>query len=397
MYLSTKQHDQLQIIVTSFEIPYRSYVASEILNRFPTESDFVTDVAGRVSFPSKESNYQVINSELGKIKANPVAYYNLLVNANLAKNNGMVVDEISVPNVSTIISLTIIFKDIFLSFLSKFKDEETYLTQALKYKYVRNKLDHRGCKTLETTDMIISLEFIANALLHLNSDKSLFWEKSFADISKEVKALQTATIEIPISIHNIQDMPFPDMRIVCRDKEIQEIKEFVYGRAGALRKQASMVLFGYGGVGKTALVLEAVKQIIQDLQDNSTMNDYHPEFVLFFTAKEESLSFSQTSGKIQNIPSRYSFKEASELIQNIFGMLKITSFAGYDKSGLIIVDNLETLSSEERKKVEDFIRFCSPQNIQYIITSRNEENYECRKKLLDLRMMYQAVNLSVNT
>ncbi|UKI16584.1 MAG: hypothetical protein L6V87_01410 [Ruminococcus sp.] len=72
-----------------------------------------------------------------------------------------------------------------------------------------------------------------------------------------------------------------------------------------MRKQVSMVLFGYGGVGKTALALEVVKQVIKDIQDNTTINGYRPDFILFFTAKEEALSFSSTTGKIQNIPTRF--------------------------------------------------------------------------------------------
>jgi len=256
-----------------------------------------------------------------------------------------------------------------------------YLNQALKYKYVRNKLDHRGYKTLESADMVITTEYISNSLLLLCDDSSLFLEKSCDDIIKEAKALQTSNPSIPIPIHNIPEMPFPDMKIVCRDEEIAEIKEFVYGHPGALRKQASCVLYGYGGVGKTALVLETIKQIVQDLQDNTTMNSYKPEFILFFTAKEEMLSFSRTTGSIENLSARYSFRNADELICQIYEKIGVESFLGYDKSGLIIIDNLETVSTEEREKINEFIRFKSPQQIQYIITSRNEEDYECRKKI----------------
>ena len=381
MYLSSKQHDQLQIIVSGFEIPFRSHIADVLLGIYSTESSFTSDVNTRTLPTIRNQNYQVVNSELGKIKSAPQVFYRYLVNSKNAMNNGVVEQEIDVPNVTTLIALTIIFKEHFSSLLLNFRDENTYLTQALRYKYVRNKLDHRGCKTLETLDMTISLDFVSNSLLCLSNNAALFWDKTFNDISKEVVALQTSIIEIPIPIHNIPEMPFPDMKIVCREKEIAEIKEFVYGRPGALRKQASCVLFGYGGVGKTALVLEAIKQIVQDLQDNTTVNQYSPEFILFFTAKEEALSFSKTTGKIQNIPNRNSFKTADELISNICNALSISSFAGYTKSGLIVVDNLETLPTDERKKVEDFINYNSPQQIQYIVTSRNEENYELRKKL----------------
>lgn len=381
MYLSSKQHDMLQIIVMGFEIPYRSYVATEIINRFPTKEDFYLELSNRQNFSTSNSDYQIINSEFGKIKVNFSHYYALLQNAYNAKNKKIVDEEINVPDVSTLIAFTIIFKELFSPLILKFKDESVYLNQSLKYKYVRNKLSHRGCKTLETSDMIITTEFINNSLLLFCDDTSLFLDKDCENIIKEIVSLQTSENTIPINIHNIQEMPFPDMKIVCRDEEISRIKEFIYGQPGALRKQASCVLYGYGGVGKTALVLEAVKQIVQDLQDGTTINSYKPEFILFFTAKEEFLTFSRTTGKIENLSNRYSFTNADELINQIYEKLRIETFKDYSKPGLIIIDNLETVSADEREKINKFVRFQSPQQIQYIITSRNEEDYECREKI----------------
>lgn len=382
MYLSSAQHDKLQIIVTNFEVPYRSYIASEFIQRFPTEKSFSDEIARRTSTSTRNANYQVVNSELGNIRANPSNYYKLLTASKKAQDDKIVSEDINVPNVSNVIALTVIFKELFSSVILRFRDENTYLEQALKYKYVRNKLDHRGCKTLETEDMVITLEFVTNIMLFFKGNDGLFWIKKYDEIIKDIQSLQSSSVTIPINIHNIYDMPFPDMKIVCRDRELQEIKEFVYGRPGALRKPSSYLLFGYGGVGKTALALEAVKQIIQDIQDGSTINDYSPEFLLFFTAKEESLDFSQTTGKLQNIPNKYSFRNSDELIDNIFSALKIPNFQNYRLPGLIIIDNIESLSATERKKVEDFIRFSSPAQVQYIVTSRNEENYEQRKTLV---------------
>ena len=47
-------------------------------------------------------------------------------------------------------------------------------------------------------------------------------------------------------------MPYGESRIVCREHEIQKIKNFVYGNPDDLRKQHSFCIYGYGGVGKTA-------------------------------------------------------------------------------------------------------------------------------------------------
>ena len=127
MYLSTGQHDQLQIIVTGFEIPFRTYIATEILKRYPTESSFITDVSNKTSLPINNSNYQVVNSELGKIKNDASRYYTLLKNVHQIKGTSIVINEIKVPNVSTTIALTIIFKELFTSLLLQYKDEATYL------------------------------------------------------------------------------------------------------------------------------------------------------------------------------------------------------------------------------------------------------------------------------
>ena len=382
MYLTAKQHDKLQIIVTGFEVPYRSFIASKLISIYPKESNFSNAVASIQSYKSTSPHAKMVNSEFGKIKSNPSAIYQLLVNANTARVKKIVDKEINVPSVAQLIALTVMFREHFGELILCANDEPTFLYQAANYKYVRNKLDHRGCKTLELSDMNLALDFISNLSVYLSTfDSSLFWDKEYSQISKEVASLQTKSVNIPIEIHNIQDMPFPEMRIVCRDEEVSVLKQFVYGRPGALRKQPSFVLYGYGGVGKTALVLEAVKQIVQDLQDETTINNYSPDFLLFFTAKEESLDFSHTTGKIQRNSNRHSFGTANELISSIYNYLKIESFSGFKKNGLIIVDNVESLSAEERKTIEDFINYDSPLQVQYIITSRNEENYSCRKKL----------------
>ena len=47
----------------------------------------------------------------------------------------------------------------------------------------------------------------------------------------------------------------------------------------------------------------------------------------------------------------------------------------------MVVDNLETLSVEERKKVKAFVETQTPSEMQFILTSRNSEDYEVNYKL----------------
>lgn len=52
-----------------------------------------------------------------------------------------------------------------------------------------------------------------------------------------------------------------------------------------------------------------------------------------------------------------------------------------EKNGLIVIDNFETLSEVEKAKINDFIIYESNPNIQYIITSRNEEHIDTNYQL----------------
>ena len=104
MYLTTKQHDQLQILVSGFEIPYRSYIASELLKAYPSEASFASALISRPLFPNSNKQYQTINSEFGKLKTNPSRVFTLLMNSLNAMRDKIIPDEIDVPNVATIIS-----------------------------------------------------------------------------------------------------------------------------------------------------------------------------------------------------------------------------------------------------------------------------------------------------
>ena len=176
-------------------------------------------------------------------------------------------------------------------------------------------------------------------------------------------------------------MPYGESRIVCRDEEIQMLKSFIYGKPEDLRKQHSLCLYGYGGVGKTTLVLEALKQIVRDVQDDTTINEYRPQYVLFFTAKQRRLDVAAETGKIIENSMRSHFSTADELIELILSELALDSFRKFKDEGLIVIDNLETLSVGDRERIKAFVETQTPSEMQFILTSRNSEAYECNYKL----------------
>ena len=130
-----------------------------------------------------------------------------------------------------------------------------------------------------------------------------------------------------------------------------------------------MCIYGYGGVGKTALVLEVLKQVVRDIQDETTTNEYQPQYVLFFSAKERRLDIAPETGKIIENGMRCHFSSADELIHLILDELGLESFRKYREEGLIVIDNLETLSLDDREKIKVFVETQTPSEMQFILTS----------------------------
>lgn len=376
MFLSNHQHEQLRTIVMDFEIPYRAFVAKRIFDTYATENDFINALQEKANPENYSSDIIPISNYFSQFKSNPKKLYSLLKNVNDIFGKSIVEDSVEVPFVSQINALVLVFSDIFSDYILRFYEASSFWEQADRYHYVRNKLSHPGCKTLEKLDMEISLEFILTSMVYLSQNESeCFYVESFDQINKKISALSSTKVEIPVPINNFAEMPFSESRIVCREHEIENIKKFVYGRPGALRKKSSLCIFGYGGVGKTVLVLDAVKSIVQDLVDKTTINDYSPEFILFVSAKKSKLNISITTGSIEELIIKTAFDDFASLKKLIFGYLGINTFENYEKQGLIIIDNLETIDKSERTKINEFIEYESPAQVQYIITSRNEEPY----------------------
>ena len=379
MYLTTNQHNRLRTIVMNFEIPFRTFIACEILEKYSTVEMFCSAL---MSKDEPEGISQTFRSQIGKIKSQSERVYSLLALSRESMKKRIIKKEINVPDVATIVGLIMIFHVEFKGFIQCFSDYDGFITQIEKYHYIRNKLNHPGCKTLEDQDMVLALSFISSACVYIGIEhEECFWEQPEDTLYQEIRALETLETRKISIINNFVEMPLLERKIVGRDKEVENIKKFVYGVKGGLRKKTSLCIFGYGGLGKTALVTETVKSIIQDVMDEVTINGYVPEFILFFTAKEEMLDLSYTSGNIQKRNYKHNFSTFEELEEKIYKVLEIDSFDNFDKKGLIIIDNLETLSEQERAKIKEYIDFMSPIGIQYILTSRNEEEYEERMKL----------------
>lgn len=241
MYLSTKEHDQLRTIVMGFEVPFRTFIARRLISIYETESDFANSLNQKVLTTGLS---EMFSSEFGKLKASPSHYYKLLIDAVQACSDKCVSSEINVPNIATLITLYEVFNDKLADFMCAFSDHMLFVSQMEKYKYVRNKLDHPQSKTLETEDMYPVLAFVKEASISIFvCDENCFWDKQQNEIENEVLALETKNRYNPIECNNFSIIPFSENSIVCRQQEIDNIKWFVYGKPGALKKKDFTMYF----------------------------------------------------------------------------------------------------------------------------------------------------------
>ncbi len=379
MYLSTQEHDQLRTIVMGFEIPFRTFIARRLTSIYNSEAAFSVAINNAVIPPDSPA---FVSSELGKIKSNTAKYYNILLDAVQACSYKCVPSEIDVPYVATLITLYLAFENNIRDFLKGFSNHSIYADSLDKYKYARNKLDHPQSLTLQEENMFPVLSLVKDAITAIYIvDAECFWDKSEEEIENEVIALETKVRKNPIGINNFSVIPFSDNSIVCRQHQIDKVLSFVYGKPGTLKKKSSLSIFGYGGVGKTAIVTEAIRIIVRDVLDKHTINGYLPQFILFFSAKKTKLDYSYTTGNLIEEVVTTDFSTCKELETSIYKFLNIDSFSNFSGNGLIIIDNFETIDQNERELIRGFIDTRSPQNIQYIITSRNEEPYEERMSI----------------
>ena len=379
MYLTIKQHDMFRTLLMGFEIPYRAYIANIITTTYSTDLAFETTMKQKYATLSSSSPQFLRDVLANAVSCNKLrATYQKFETANTSVDE-IVTSDIDIPMVGALNLVTFALTENFGDLYSLFGSYSKFCDLAEKYRYCRNKLDHPGCRTLEDSHLVPVISFVKDICILL--DERHFLQKSKNTILSEITALQKRKVVIPIAKNNFFEMPYGESRIVCRDKEIEHIKTFVYGSPNDLRKQHSFCVYGYGGIGKTALVLEALKQIVRDVQDGTTINEYNPKYILFFSAKKRKLNIASETGKFIEQKIRCHFETADDLFELLLSELGIDSLRKFKDEGIIVIDNLESLSLEERNKIKTFIDCQTPSEMQFILTSRHSEEYDINFKL----------------
>lgn len=380
MYLSTENCFKLDEIVKSFEVAYRSLVSKRIINSFKTEREFYVALDNIKIEASNLVNSGKLHSNYTRLKKNKKEVYteinysaSCMLKKDYQKNDVIYVGEL--------VDLTLFFFASHFNDLSaNFENNEQFIYYSVKYQAIRNDLSHPASSKILMEDCKLILYFIRSLMEKI--DTECYWYVSKDGISSKIESFLSKMEDFPISIHNIDEVDIQHKRLLFREEELLELKTFILGNGNLLyRKSSSVVVYGYGGVGKTALVIEFIHQLVKDIHDGKISSKI--DYLLFFTSKEDRLEYSQTSGELYVNPLKKQIGSFNDFINALCKHLNISDSNDLsmikDLNGVIIIDNIETLD-QEKEKILNFIKYNCPRGMQFIVTSRNEERF-CEDKL----------------
>lgn len=389
MYLSVANCFKLDEIVKSFEVAYRSHIVSVLKTEYPTLSDFSLAISTlNNSFQHSSIVYtHKYKSKLSKIESEIGTFYKSIEDCYddyIAKDY----KEHNVPYVSEIIEyVNFFYNNCFRDLSKSFSTIEEFKDYSAKYHLIRNNLSHPASSKIIVSQAKEVLSFIRKQLINIEDSK--YWFVSKKELSKKIEDFIN-NIEInPLKIHNLDNISFNHKKLICRDFELNNLKELIFGKDVGYRKSGSVIIYGYGGIGKTAIILDFIYQSIKEIYDN--INKIELDFLLFYTSKEEILTFSETSGKLYINEIKKQISSFEDFKTKMYSDLNITNLTEFQsKKGLVIIDNFETISINDKTEFFEFIKQ-SPRTIQYILTSRNEEPCEDKIHLKEFKEIESGI------
>jgi Txe/YoeB family toxin of Txe-Axe toxin-antitoxin module len=383
MYLSVSNCFKLDEIIKSFEVAYRSHIVCELVSRYTSLSDFSIAInkleasfqpSSIIFTPKNKGKLKKIKSEISDSYNAITKCYDDFVNQDYTEHN--------VPYVGEIIEyVNFFFNNCFNDLTKGFTTIEEFKDYSTKFYLIRNSLSHPASSKIIVQLAKEVISFIKKQLLNIEDAK--FWFVTKRELSRKIEELVNNIEFNPIKIHNIENIGFNHKKLIRRDIELDNLRSLIFGKDESYRKSGSVIIYGYGGVGKTALVLEFIYQTLKEIFDNSIKVEF--DFVLFYTSKEEVLSFSEMSGKLYINEIKKQIGSFDDFKSKVFNDLQISNEQELrQKKGLIIVDNFENISVDDKAAFLDFIKQ-SPRSIQYILTSRNEEMCEDKIHLREFK------------
>lgn len=378
MILNQQSVGILSNIILDFEVAYRSLVVKKVYDECSTIVDFERKIQQiRALYHGNTTdtvplNYMKMKNKISTYNSKKVRnVFGTIENTMKSYSQKKLVSDEDVLMVNELIELILFFyKPIFEDLGTKFGGGDTLEQELNFYKDIRNASSHRGSKIISHNEAIRVLKFISKNIEILEDD--YFWYVSKTDLNKEINNLMKK-IKIDNRIkHNLYQVNKKHKILLEREDEYSVLRERILGKTGSLRKSGTVLIQGSGGVGKTALALELCYEVL------SRDEQYNIDFILFLTSKEEELSYNSVTGEIRLDILTPKFKDLKDIESSLSELFSINNkttpvqdiLSKY--SGLIVLDNFETIDVNEQQKINDFISKCS-NNIQFILTSRPTE------------------------
>ena len=375
MYISVAQSNHLDRVVKSFEVVLRSFIADNVAGRFPdvhalsSALTAITLPAGVVYSKKFESKIRSMIREVGSL-------HRVILDCRKSITSRRFDND--VPYVSELFDfLLIFFNDIFshVNVTRGFSTVEEFHYCCTIFHQVRNNLSHPASRPIVEADAAKVVYFIEN--LSLTLDDRYFWFCSRDDLKKGISEYSQSFATTELLAQNLSFAGPSYKQLLCRDVELGKLYSAIIGTRDTQRLAGSVVLYGYGGVGKTALTTDFLFRLIRDKKDG-----LHPnlKFLLFFSSKDEYLRTSTASGQLYIDEVRPQFSTLQELENLVMIALRLGSIKEISElgQGIIVIDNLENIPAREKSNVIAFIKSL-PRSVQFIVTSRSEEL--CEEKI----------------
>lgn len=376
MYISKKECIKLDEILKGFEVAYRSYVCEKMIKSNKNVEEFkqkISDVYTKYNATSV-INSGLFKSKIANLKNKAEEIYNTFIYTNQCIYNKDF-SNADVLYASQIIDLVIVFFSTdFHKLANNFDSTNEFLYLSNSYLQCRNNLAHPASSKINRKESVDTLLYISKLMKVL--DKTDFWYMSEEEILSKIIEFNKLNSDEIFLISNINEINIDYKKLIQREEEVNQLWELIVGRNSYYRKSGSVVVYGYGGIGKTSVILEFINELRKNKLDETL--DANIDFLLFFSSKDERLDFSYENGDYYINQMKKQVQFFDDLKEKIYKYLDVKideEFYNYNKCGIIVIDNFETFSRIDKEKIMKFIRM-SPRNIQYIISSRNEERCE---------------------
>lgn len=376
MYISVEQSLELDKIIKTNEVALRSFIADVLNDKFSDHAKFKMALES-ISISDAIIYSNRFQAKIKKFVANSNSLFEQVTRCKASLDTSNYDND--VPYLSDLIELLLVFfnssfadKEVSKSFSSL---EEFHYCCSL-YHRARNNLSHPASRPISVGDANKVIYFIENIISSVPD--IYFWYLSKLKLKESISKYRAMEINDEPKFNNLNYAASTHKNLLCREGIIQHLYDSLMGNNIRQRLAGSVVLYGYGGVGKTAITTEFLYRIIRDIKDGKYKD---VEYLLFFSSKDEYLMQNSTTGELYIDvlkPEFSTLEELQRLICLALNLNHINEISHRRGRGIIAIDNIENINDSEKLKIINFIKSL-PRSVQFIVTSRNEE--PCEEKI----------------